>query len=69
MTALTAMDKLLFWLGLGAAQKGARSNNVGADVARPPIDFRFRWKSGRAADINSKTGFHPICDIIAQFLL
>ena len=23
--ALTAMDKLLFWLGLGAAQKGARS--------------------------------------------
>jgi len=26
MTALTAMDKLLFWLGLGAAQKGAGSN-------------------------------------------
>jgi hypothetical protein len=25
MTALTAMDKLLFWLGLGAAQKGAES--------------------------------------------
>ena len=25
MTALTAMDKLLFWLGLGAAQKGAGS--------------------------------------------
>jgi len=25
MTALTGMDKLLFWLGLGAAQKGARS--------------------------------------------
>src|SRR5215831_20518608 len=24
MMALTAMDKLLFWLGLGAAQKGAR---------------------------------------------
>jgi hypothetical protein len=23
MTALTAMDKLLFWLGLEAAQKGA----------------------------------------------
>ena len=23
--ALTAMDKLLFWLGLGAAQKGAGS--------------------------------------------
>ena len=26
MTALTAMDKLLFWLGLGAAQKVAGSN-------------------------------------------
>ena len=25
MTAVTAMDKLLFWLGLGAAQKGAGS--------------------------------------------
>ena len=25
MTALVAMDKLLFWLGLGAAQKGAGS--------------------------------------------
>jgi hypothetical protein len=25
MTALTAMNKLLFWLGLGAAQKGAGS--------------------------------------------
>jgi len=22
------MDKLLFWLGIGAAQKGARSNEV-----------------------------------------
>jgi hypothetical protein len=28
MTALTAMDKLLFWLGIGAAQKGARSKEV-----------------------------------------
>jgi hypothetical protein len=28
MTALTAMDKLLFWLGIGAAQKGAGSNKV-----------------------------------------
>jgi hypothetical protein len=27
MTALTTMDKLLFWLGIGAAQKGAGSNN------------------------------------------
>jgi hypothetical protein len=25
MTALITMDKLLFWLGLGAAQKGAGS--------------------------------------------
>ena len=28
MTALTAMDKLLFWLGIGAAQNGARSKEV-----------------------------------------
>ena len=28
MTALTAMDKLLFWLGIGAAQKGARLKEV-----------------------------------------
>ncbi len=28
MTALSAMDKLLFWLGLGAAQRGARSKEV-----------------------------------------
>jgi len=28
MAALTAMNKLLFWLGLGAAQKGARSKEV-----------------------------------------
>jgi len=26
MMALTAMDKLLFWLGIGAAQKSAGSN-------------------------------------------
>ena len=28
MMALTAMDKLLFWLGLGAAQKGAGSKPI-----------------------------------------
>ena len=28
MTALTSMDKLLFWLGLGAAQKGAGSKPI-----------------------------------------
>jgi hypothetical protein len=28
MTALIAMAKLLFWLGLGAAQKGAKSKEV-----------------------------------------
>ena len=30
MTALTGMDKLLFWLGIGAAQKGAGSKEVNA---------------------------------------
>jgi hypothetical protein len=30
------------------------------DIARSRMDFRFRWKSGRAADITSKTGFGPI---------
>jgi hypothetical protein len=30
MTALIAMDKLLFWLGIGAAQKGAGSKEVNA---------------------------------------
>jgi hypothetical protein len=28
MTALTGMDKLLFWLGIGAAQKGAGSKPI-----------------------------------------
>jgi hypothetical protein len=28
MTALTAMDKLLFWLGIGSAQKGAGSKPI-----------------------------------------
>ena len=28
MTALIAMDKFLFWLGLGAAQKGAGSKPI-----------------------------------------
>ena len=28
MIALTAMDKLLFWLGIGAAQKGAGSKPI-----------------------------------------
>ena len=28
MTALTAMDKFLFWLGIGAAQKGAGSKPI-----------------------------------------
>ena len=28
MTALITMDKLLFWLGLGAAQKGAGSKPI-----------------------------------------
>jgi hypothetical protein len=29
------------------------------DVARPPIDFHFSWKSGRAADITATTDFDP----------
>ena len=33
------------------------------DIARPRMDFRFRWKSGRAADITSKTGFDPTTDL------
>jgi hypothetical protein len=28
MTALIAIDKLMFWLGLGAAQKGAGSKPI-----------------------------------------
>ena len=28
MTALTAMDKLLFWLGIGAARKAAGSKPI-----------------------------------------
>ena len=28
MMALTAMDKLLFWLSIGAAQKGAGSKGI-----------------------------------------
>jgi len=38
MRALTAMDKLLFWLGIGAAQKGARSNER-TDSRHPVISF------------------------------
>ena len=38
MTALTAMDKLLFWLGLGAAQKGAGSKEV-KPSRHPVISF------------------------------
>jgi len=32
------MDKLLFWLGIGAAQKGARSNER-TDSRHPVISF------------------------------
>jgi hypothetical protein len=38
MTALTAMDKLLFWLGLGAAQKGARAKEV-KPTRHPVLSF------------------------------
>jgi hypothetical protein len=104
MTALTAMDKLLFWLGLGAAQKGARSKEVrprlhwvvslvagillallitaGAFILLVSQQWCRRWRSqtgrstsafgGRAVVQRTslqRPGFHPICDIIAQFLL
>jgi hypothetical protein len=29
------------------------------DIARPPMDFRFRQKSGLAADIVAVTKFDP----------
>jgi len=35
--ALTAMDKLLFWLGIGAAQEGAGSKPT--DSRHPVISF------------------------------
>ena len=38
MTALTAMDKLLFWLGIGAAQKGARAKEV-KPTRHPVLSF------------------------------
>src|SRR5262245_37013141 len=33
------------------------------DIARSQIDFRFRWKSGRAADIAAMSEFGPASDI------
>jgi len=41
MTALSAMDKLLFWLGIGAAQKGARSKEV-----KPSRDWVISFVAG-----------------------
>jgi hypothetical protein len=38
IVALTAMDKLLFWLGIGAAQKGAASKKR-TDSRHPVIAF------------------------------
>ena len=38
MMALTAMDKLLFWLGIGAAQKGSGSKEV-KPSRHPVISF------------------------------
>jgi hypothetical protein len=37
MMALTAMDKLPFWLGIGAVQKGARSKPTAS--RHPVISF------------------------------
>jgi hypothetical protein len=36
------------------------------DIARSRMDFRFRGKSGRAADITGTTGFDPISVIDGQ---
>jgi len=30
-----------------------------SDIARSPMDFRFRWKSGRAADMAVMAEFDP----------
>ena len=45
---------------------GRQSNSVPdfrlwhfCDIARLQIDFRFRWKSDRAADITAMTEFDP----------
>ena len=36
------------------------------DIATSWIDFRFRGKNGRAADITGTTEFDPICDMGRQ---
>jgi len=38
MTALIAMDKLLFWLSIGAAQKGAKAKEV-KPTRHPVVSF------------------------------
>jgi hypothetical protein len=51
----------------GAFVLWSAKNDVGADVVRLPIDFRFRWKSGGAADITSKTGLDPSATLARNF--
>ena len=38
MMVLTSMDKLLFWLGIGAAQKGAKAKEV-KPTRHPVVSF------------------------------
>jgi hypothetical protein len=38
MMVLTSMDKLLFWLGIGAAQKGAKAKEV-KSTRHPVVSF------------------------------
>src|SRR5437660_423985 len=49
-------------LGCGPGRDLRHFRSLGhnaVDVARPQMDFCFRGKSGRAADITTKTGFDP----------
>jgi hypothetical protein len=38
------------------------------DIASSRVDFRFRGKSGRAADITGTTEFDPLLPLAAQEL-
>src|SRR5262249_50303488 len=37
------------------------------DIARSQIDFRFRWKSGRAAHITAMTEYDPTRNTFRRF--
>src|SRR5262245_37964660 len=44
---------------IASAKRLLQQNRHFCDIARSQIDFRFRWKSGRAADITAMTEFDP----------